>query len=56
MSPNLDLDLETTNQSFCNTAAHDDAPPYEVELQKTDGFRRYCPDKTGTQRSAVIPI
>ena len=42
LPPYCDLDLEDSNlKLLCNTAARDDAPLYQIRLQKVEKFRRY---------------
>ena len=41
MSPHCDLDLADRNPIFShNTPAHDHAPPYQVQLNKVEQFRK----------------
>ena len=50
-SPNSDLDLEDSKPIFLHgTTVHDNVPPHQVRLQTIECFRRFCSDKTSTNR------
>ena len=46
MSPQYDFELEDSKPIFLHdTLAHNDASPYQVQLQKVQQLRRYAQDE-----------